>query len=180
MLSQPRLTEVQFQLVQFMLDNDVRFVVIGGHAMRANGATERQTKDLDVILDVDQRSATALAKYFKTFNPGLDVMRLALTMTEERHQKMPFGPYGVHEVDLLTKAKGIPFSELMSQPAVFGDQVLPVVLRLEVIRLKELVLDSVDPDHVKQKHRDDIELLKRLELIERQERVETVSKRLSQ
>lgn len=170
MLPQTRLTDVQRGLVQAMLDDEIPFIVIGGHAMRANGAVDRQTDDLDVLLNLDQRSAMALAQYFKSINPMVNVHDLSNRMIESHRGQIPFGTYGVHHADLLMSVKGIPFSEIVARPVSFGDQVLPVALRLDVIRLKEIAIASADPEEVKQKHRDDIELLKKLELMERQER----------
>lgn len=153
-----------------MLDNEVPFIVIGGHAMRANGAVDRKTDDLDVLLNLDQRSATALAQYFSSVIPMVDVANLVIKMLEDRNQQIPFATYRVHHADLLTKAKGIPFSEIVTRPVAFGVQALPVALRLDVIRLKEIAVASSDHEHVKQKHRDDIEVLKKLELINPQKR----------
>jgi len=155
--------------VQYMVDNDVEFVVIGGHAARANGL-ERETYDLDVILNLNSITARGLATYFSTVVPMVNVEALTVAMMADKNQKIPFDTQRTHHADLLTRAKGIPFSEIMSSPVAFGDQVLPVAMRLDVIKLKELVFDSFDPPEVKKKHRDDIENLKKLELEDPQDR----------
>jgi hypothetical protein len=169
MRSQPPLIETQRQLAQHMIDNDVEFVVIGGHAARANGL-ERETYDLDVVLNLTPITARKLATYFSTIIRMVDVEKLIEGMMGEGNGQIPFDIQGIHHGDLLTRAKGIPFSEIMSRPVAFGDQVLPVAMRLDVIRLKELVFDSDDPPAVKKKHQDDIESLKKLELESPQDR----------
>jgi len=153
-----------------MLDNGVRFVVIGGLAMRANGAVDRVTHDLDILLNLDHRSATALATYFKSVNFMVDVKRVVDAMLEDGYKQIPFFADRVHQADLLTRAKGVLFDEIISRPVAFGEQVLPVALRLDLIRLKEISLQSSDPEDVKQKHRADIQRLKELEVIAPQER----------
>ncbi len=170
MLPQPRLNDAQYRLVELMLDTKIEFLVIGEHAMRVNGAIERVTKDLDVVLNVGRRGATALANYFKTFHSALNVQLVVDAILSDRPQQIPFAVDGVHEADLMTQAKGMHFQEMQFRSVAFGDQVLPVVMRLEAIQLKKAVLQSESSEAIKQKHQKDIEVLLELERIDPQNR----------
>jgi hypothetical protein len=67
------LNAVEFEFVGAMLDAQVRFVIVGGFAVRAHGHL-RPAKDLDILIEPSpenvDRLATALASFGIPFDPS--------------------------------------------------------------------------------------------------------------
>jgi len=95
------------EFVQLFLDNDVRFLVVGGYALAAHGLP-RYTGDLEAWVWIDHENAERIMKSLAEFGFG------SLDITAKDFQspnlvvQLGFPP---HRIDLLTGIDGVEFEE---------------------------------------------------------------------
>ena len=115
--------------------HSVRYLLIGGHAVRAYGSS-RNTKDLDVLID----NTSDNAERFVTAMTSLGINHSNLTAANIIGQKrqINFTSWG-YNLEVLTAANGIPFEEAYSRRILlsYGGVTIPVLAKVDLIAMKE-------------------------------------------
>lgn len=104
-MRKPELSRDLRELLKEFVSNNVRFLVIGGHAVSAHGYP-RFTKDLDIWVELSSANAANIVAAMKEF--GLDFPGLSAEMflDPDRMTQMGREP---NRVDILTRIKGVEF-----------------------------------------------------------------------
>jgi hypothetical protein len=106
-----RLSQDFKEFLQFLNDNDVRYLVIGGYAVALHGHP-RYTKDLDVWIECESGNAERLVRALEAF--GFGALQLTPQDFMEKDQVVQLG-YPPHRIDILSFAEGLEFSQCYSQ-----------------------------------------------------------------
>ena len=131
---------------------NVRFVVVGGHALAYHGQP-RYTKDLDVFVEPSPENAARLLLALEDFSFG----GLGLTAADfDRPGKVVQLGVAPNRIDLLTAIDGVPFDEAWRGRVVgrFGTESVPFLGRRELLankravgRLQDLAdIEALGPD----------------------------------
>lgn len=161
----PPLPDLQRDFIAALKGYQVRFLIIGGRAVQANGVQERQTSDLDILLDPSPRSLEGLGKFFAKYvaKPPTGESDWASALgVKGRLYQYPDGAQ--KQVDILTSIDGIDYKDCLARAfdANFGRQVVKVACRNDVIRMKEISLSTTKSPAAKEQDLADIEALKNL------------------
>ena len=89
-----------------LLDAEVRFLVVGAHAMGVHGVP-RATRDLDVWVEPSPENAARVWRALTAFGAPLDALRLEQADFVDRATVVQFGVPPVR-VDVLTDISGVP------------------------------------------------------------------------
>ncbi|MDP3775132.1 MAG: hypothetical protein Q8Q85_12795 [Gemmatimonadales bacterium] len=89
-----------------LLDAEVRFLVVGAHAMGVHGVP-RATRDLDVWVEPSHGNAERVWRALTAFGAPLDALRLEQTDFADRATVVQLGVPPVR-VDVLTDISGVP------------------------------------------------------------------------
>lgn len=89
-----------------LLDAEVRFLVVGAHAMGVHGVP-RATRDLDVWVEPSPANAERVWRALTAFGAPLDALRLEQADFVDRATVVQFGVPPVR-VDVLTDISGVP------------------------------------------------------------------------
>jgi hypothetical protein len=125
------------ELFACLIARNVRFVVVGGHALAYHGRP-RYTKDLDILVEPTPENATRLLQALEDFGFG------GLGLTEADFEK----PGGVvqlgvapNRIDLLTMIEGVSFDQAWAGHVVgrFGTEAVPFLGRGELLANKRAV-----------------------------------------
>lgn len=122
------------EFVRLLLDNEVRFLIIGGYALAAHGAP-RYTGDLDTWVSVDHDNAERILKALEAFGfGGLDISTKDL---ETPNLVIQLG-YPPHRIDLLTGIDGVSFESAWRRrmEVEIGSRMVPFIGREDLIANK--------------------------------------------
>ena len=95
------------EFVQLFLDNDVRFLIVGGYAMAAHGLP-RYTGDLDTWVWIDHENAERIMKALTEF--GFSSLDITANDFQSPNLVVQLG-FPPHRIDLLTGIDGVEFQE---------------------------------------------------------------------
>jgi hypothetical protein len=122
------------ELLKCFLTHDVRFLVIGGHAVSYHGYP-RFTKDLDIWIERSDENASKIVLALKDF--GLDFEGLCKEMftDESRMTQMGREP---NRVDILHTIKGVEFADCYprSSRALIDGTLIPIIASLDLLKNK--------------------------------------------
>ncbi|WP_133611431.1 hypothetical protein [Aquabacterium commune] len=125
------MNETQRQVIRAFREHRVRYLVVGGQAMRSYGI-DRRTQDLDLWVARDMANAQAITRFMRQVQnlPPLDRL-------QQPNFKFTVGHPGQPDVDILTSVAGDPQFDVY-----FGrsDRRLIDGLRLPVINPSDLLL----------------------------------------
>jgi hypothetical protein len=125
------------ELFRFLAARNVRFLVVGGHALAFHGRP-RFTKDVDVLIEPTADNAGRLLLALDDFGFG----GLGLTV-DDFSAPGPVVQLGVapNRVDLLTAIDGVTFQEAWDGRVSgrFGAEAVPFLGRTELLRNKRAV-----------------------------------------
>lgn len=93
------------EFIQFLNDNDVHYLVVGGYAVALHGYP-RYTKDIDIWIESNQKNATQLMVALDQF--GFGFVGLKTEDFLEPNQIIQLG-YPPNRIDLLTSLTGVDF-----------------------------------------------------------------------
>lgn len=122
------------EFVRLFLDNDVRFLIVGGYAMAAHGLP-RYTGDLDTWVWINEQNAERILNALVAFGFG------SLDISVEDFQKpntvlqLGFPP---HRIDVLTGIDGVSFDDAWQRRVIMDveDIQLPFISREDLIANK--------------------------------------------
>lgn len=139
------------ELLKCFLTHEVRFLVIGGHAVSFHGYP-RFTKDLDIWIERSDANASNIVCALKDF--GLDFEGLSNEMftDESRMTQMGREP---NRVDILHTIKGAEFTECFSRSsiAMIDGAPIPLISKQDLIANKIATgrsQDLADADQLKE------------------------------
>lgn len=142
------MTPIQIDILRQFRRLGIRYLVVGGQAMRAYGIN-RRTNDLDLWVARDRANAQALTRFMRNVQNVPPLERL-----QQPDFKFTVGDPARPEVDILTSVAGDPsFNEAVTrcQQLMLGDRREPVIGVTDLIAIKAasaLHMDSeaVDPE----------------------------------
>lgn len=96
-------------LLAAFVANQVRFLVVGAHALAAHGVP-RVTGDLDILVDPTPSNAALVWQALTAFGAPLESLSISRSDFETPDQVVQFGlpPY---RIDVLTSISGVTFEE---------------------------------------------------------------------
>lgn len=122
------------EFVGLFLDNDVRFLIVGGYAVAAHGLP-RLTGDLDAWIWVGDDNASRVIQALAEFGFGT----LGLTVDDFNHRDsvVQLG-YPPHRIDILTDIDGVSFESAWEQriEVEIGGRSVPFIGRDDLIANK--------------------------------------------
>jgi predicted nucleotidyltransferase len=119
------------ELLKCFLSHDVRFLIIGGHAVSYHGYP-RFTKDLDLWIDRSEDNAVRVVEALRDFGFDFEGLSPEMFTQESRMTQMGREP---NRVDLLHTIKGVEFSECYprSQRAIIDGSPIPIISKPDLI-----------------------------------------------
>ena len=145
------LTAYQAAFVDDLTTVDVRFLVVGGVALRAHGVF-RATRDLDILVERTKRNATrllpVLARRFRNTPAALTIEWL---MTRQKRLSLPSELE--NEVDILTSLGALDFTVAFSKRCELTLEArrLPALGLAELIYSKAVSADTNDAPAAKER-----------------------------
>lgn len=141
------------ELLRSFLSHDVRFLVIGGHAVSFHGYP-RFTKDLDIWVERDHHNAVRIVDALKDFGFDFDGLSPEMFTQESRMIQMGREP---NRVDVLHTIKGVSFSDChaRSVKAKIGYLDVPFISKSDLILNKIATgrpQDLADADQLQSQH----------------------------
>lgn len=132
------LNAVEFGLMEALLDAQVRFVIVGGHAVQFHGHV-RPAEDLDVLIEPSHKNAAHVIIALRKVNIpiGLDQETELTEKLVKPNVKMPLK--GVHRfIEILTSIESVGFDEAFEQAAhcIEKGRRIPVLSKEHLIRSK--------------------------------------------
>src|SRR5262249_19167906 len=103
------LTRNQRSLIRSAVENDVRFVIVGGYAVRFHGVA-RLTSDLDIVIDPTRDNVRALGRALCALGPT--------DLGEVEKLVLPRKRAYAYETDIFSELPEIPFARLMAQSVI--------------------------------------------------------------
>ena len=142
------------ELLFALLNNNVKFMLIGGYAVIYYGY-ERTTGDMDILLEPDNNNREKLLNALAEFGIE-DQDLLKLKETDLTKAQVFFIGSNPRRIDFLTKVSGISFEEAITEVNYFplDDKLVPV------IHYNHLILTKMTTGRMKDKA--DIEELERI------------------
>lgn len=137
MIEQPGYSGDFLDMVAALVNADVRFVVVGAHAMAAHGVP-RATGDLDIFVEPEPTNARRIMSALTEFGAPLDVHGVS-----EADFSAPGLVYQLGlpptRIDILTGIDGVSFAEAWAGrvEVAMGDLEIPVLGRAELIKNKQ-------------------------------------------
>ena len=95
------------EFIQFLNDNSVRYLVVGGYAVAIHGHP-RYTKDIDIWIEMSPENADNLLKALAQF--GFSSLELKAQDFLTPNQIIQLG-YPPNRIDLLTNIDGVSFAD---------------------------------------------------------------------
>lgn len=163
MVNQPALSEPNQMLLKLMLGEGVRFLVIGGQAMRCHGLA-RETSDLDLWLSPTRDDAERLGRGFAKAVPGSSAGAWA-DKIHRPNLRMPYPSDVWKHADILTSIDGADFEGAYArrEAAEFGGLPVGVVSLPDLIHTKKCSLASTNVAEAKARDQADIEVLEKMQ-----------------
>ena len=119
------------EFIQFLNDNHVRYLVVGGYAVALHGHP-RYTKDIDIWIEMTPENAKNLLEALAQFGFGSLGLQTEDFLTPDQIIQLGYPP---NRIDLLTTIDGVDF-----------DHCYP--LRIEVI-VDNIIVNFIDLDNLK-------------------------------
>ena len=146
------LNEDYKEILQILLNNDVKFLVIGAYAMGAYGYP-RATGDFDIWVEASAENSKKIYKSFSEFGtPLFDISR------ETFAKKGIYFQIGVapRRIDVITHIDGVIFEEAYKTKKIINIEnlQLPFLSKENLIKNKEATgreKDKLDADYLKTK-----------------------------
>lgn len=122
------------ELLKCFLSHDVRFLIIGGHAVSYHGYP-RFTKDLDVWVERSEANAIKIVEALREFGFDFEGLSPEMFTQESRMTQMGREP---NRVDILHTIKGVEFSECYprSLRANIEGASIPIISKTDLIQNK--------------------------------------------
>ena len=119
------------ELLKCFLSHEVRFLIIGGHAVSYHGYP-RFTKDLDLWIDRSEDNAVRVVEALRDFGFDFEGLSPEMFTQESRMTQMGREP---NRVDILHTIKGVEFSECYprSQRAIIDGSPIPIISKPDLI-----------------------------------------------
>ena len=138
------------EFVRLFIDNEVRFLIIGGYALAAHGAP-RYTGDLDAWIWLDRTNAERVVEALRQFGFGSLGLSVADFTTNDTVIQLGRPP---HRIDLLTTIDGVSFDDAWTRriECTAGDLSFPCISKEDLIANKRAVgrpQDLVDVERLK-------------------------------
>jgi hypothetical protein len=95
-----------FDLIAALLDADVRFVVVGAHALAIHGVP-RATQDIDLLVDTDTANVLRLWRALAEFGAPLETLGITTADFATPGIVVQLG-LPPNRIDLLTEMSGVP------------------------------------------------------------------------
>lgn len=137
------MTAVQNDLLSQFRQLGVRYLVVGGQAMRALGI-DRRTRDLDVWIARDRANAEALTGFMQRVQNAPPLERL-----QQPNLKFTVGDPAHPEVDILTSVAGDPPFDAAfarAERLLLDGRRIPVVTIVDLLAIKEASAGKMDQD----------------------------------
>lgn len=141
------MTPLQNNLLSQFHQLGIRYLVVGGQAMRALGV-DRQTRDLDVWIARDLANAEALSCFMRRFQNVPPLERL-----QQPDFKFTVGDPACPEVDILTSVAGDPPFDVAyarAQRLMLDGRRIPVVTMADLLEIKEASAKKMEQDAANQ------------------------------
>ncbi len=132
------LNAVEFELLEALLDAQVRFVIVGGHAVQFHGHV-RPAKDLDILIEPSHENAARLATALRKVNIPIDHDQETKFTEKLVKPKVQVPLKGVHRfIEILTSINLVGFDEAFEQAThcVEKGRKIPVLSKEHLIRSK--------------------------------------------
>jgi hypothetical protein len=122
------------ELLKCFLTHEVRFLVIGGHAVSFHGYP-RFTKDLDIWIERSDANASKIVSALKDFGLDFDGLCNEMFTDESRMTQMGREP---NRVDILHTIKGAEFGECFTRSsiAMIDGSPIPIISKMDLIKNK--------------------------------------------
>ncbi len=122
------------EFVGLFLDNDVRFLIVGGYALAAHGLP-RLTGDLDAWIWISDENAERVIKALTEF--GFGALGLTVADFNRRDSVVQLG-YPPHRIDILTEIEGVSFEPSWGRrlEVVLDGRLVPIIGREDLIANK--------------------------------------------
>ena len=122
------------EFVGLFLDNDVRFLIVGGYAVAAHGLP-RLTGDLDAWIWIGEDNASRVVQALTEF--GFGTLGLTVDDFNRRDSIVQLG-YPPHRIDILTDIDGVSFDSAWEQrfEVEIGGRRVPFIGRDDLIANK--------------------------------------------
>ncbi len=119
------------EFIQFLNDNHVRYLVVGGYAVAVHGHP-RYTKDIDIWIEMSPENAANLLLALEQFGFGSLDLRSQDFLTPEQIIQLGYPP---NRIDLLTTIDGVNFANCYpSRLEVLIDDILVNFIDLDNLR----------------------------------------------
>ncbi len=119
------------EFIQFLNDNSVKYLVVGGYAVAVHGHP-RYTKDIDIWIEISLENANNLLKALQQFGFGSLGLNIQDFLNPDRIIQLGYPP---NRIDLLTTIDGVDFANCY--PA-----------RLEII-VDDITVNFIDLNNLK-------------------------------
>jgi len=103
------------ELLNAFLKHDVKFLIVGGHAVSAHGFA-RYTEDLDIFIDASNENGKKILSAFECFFEGDMGFKMEHFTSENKVVMIGNAP---NRVDVLTSIAGIKFEDAFNQRVIF-------------------------------------------------------------
>ena len=125
-------------LLAALHDADVRFLVVGAHALAAHGVP-RATGDLDIWVQADAANAQRVWRALATFGAPVEELGIAVEDFAAAGNVVQFGQ-PPRRIDLLTSIDGVDFATAWEKRVVtpIGDSATPVLAYDDLLRNKRV------------------------------------------
>jgi hypothetical protein len=119
------------EFIQFLNDNNVRYLVVGGYAVAIHGYP-RYTKDIDIWIEMSPENATNLVHALEQFGFGSLNLQIQDFLTPDQIIQLGYPP---HRIDLLTTIDGVNFTDCyLSKVEIFIDNIVVNFIDLENLK----------------------------------------------
>ncbi|KYC40492.1 hypothetical protein WA1_25555 [Scytonema hofmannii PCC 7110] len=119
------------EFIQFLNDNHVRYLIVGGYAVAIHGHP-RYTKDIDIWIEMSPENANNLLQALEQFGFSSLGLHLEDFLTPDQIIQLGYPP---NRIDLLTTIDGVSFENCYP-------------LRLEVI-IDNIVVNFIDLENLR-------------------------------
>jgi hypothetical protein len=138
-------------MLQILLDDKVRFLVVGAYAMGAYGYP-RATGDLDIWIDISAENSKKV--YFSLSEFGVPIKDINERTFCDEGIIFQIG-VAPRQIDFITKIDGVNFSQAHShkQEIIIDDLTVPFISKEDLIRNKESTgreKDKLDAQYLRQ------------------------------
>lgn len=139
------LNAVELGFIQALLKHNVRFLVVGGHAVIYYGY-ERVTKDLDLLIDASIENIRHLRLAFASMNISIDDHEL-----ERMSAPKVIIPIARLGIELLTSIEGVDFNEAYEKSllAIKEGTKIPMISLMHLLESKKAANRERDIEDVK-------------------------------